>query len=140
MASYSAIVAPTRNIGTSRKSITQTTGQWADTDPNLCARLRRITNPHLVMDAIGGFLSADFVVPPEEAVGYMAHLRKHSATWMFDGQTPIFYGQLDSATVQNDGSVLVTVNGFWQVATASRMREVWDDWDLTRLKPCPSNI
>lgn len=140
MASYSALIAPIRNIGTSRLAITQTSGQWFDSLPDICARFRRITSPHIVIDATGGFISADFVIEPEDAVTYLAHIRKNATTWLFDGQTPIFYGQLDSATTQNDGSVLVAVNGFWQVATAARMREVWDDWDATRLKPAPVNL
>ena len=133
MASYTALIAPCRNIGSSYANNTQTSGIWFDATGSRPARIRNIMSPHFIAQATGGFITADFVIPPEEARPNSTMLRQFSPCWMFDGQTPIFYGLLDAPTWQSDGSVLITVNGWWQVLMSSAMREIWDDWDTTRL-------
>jgi len=103
-------------------------------------RVSPITHPHYIIEEPGGFISGDFVVPPEVAARSITQLRLDSFVWIFDGATPIFFGKLtDQPTPSESGEVLVSCYGFWLALQQTRMREVWDDQDMGKWLPSAVN-
>lgn len=140
MSTYTATIIAARNIGESIQNASPnstTTSFWFDPQVGV-NRIRTVLQPHLKVDQIGGLMSADFIVPPEEAAWCPA-LRQYSLAWLYDGAAPIFYGMLDKPTLQADGSIQVVINGPWMWANLSQMREIWDDWDPSHLNLAPNS-
>ena len=133
MAAYTAIIGDARSIGISGTAIGPTI---AETQPRLnpqlaTARIRGILNPHIVSDAVGGWISADFTIPAEEAVRWRPILRYGAVVWLFDGATPIFYGHAEQPVWTSTGDCQMTLSGPWVILGRSRMREAWDLWDFS---------
>jgi hypothetical protein len=133
MAAYTAVICDARSIGASAGSVLDAAaGSLPRLNPQLAsARLRGILNPHIVSDAVGGLISADFTVPAEEAVRWRPLLRYGAAVWLFDGATPIFYGYAEQPVWTATGDCQMNVSGPWVLLGRARMREAWDLWDLS---------
>jgi hypothetical protein len=103
-------------------------------NPSLAtARIRTVVAPHIVSDAVGGWISADFTIPAEEALRWKPILKYGAVVWMFDGLTPIFYGWAEQPVWTQTGDCQMTVSGPWALLGRARMREAWELWDMTLL-------
>jgi hypothetical protein len=133
VAAYTAVIGDARSVGAFPGSFLSSVGTaFNRLNPQLAtARLRGILNPHIVSDAVGGLLSADFTVPAEEAVRWRPLLRYGAAVWLFDGATPIFYGYAEQPVWTATGDCQMNVSGPWTILGRARMREAWDLWDLS---------
>lgn len=98
---------------------------------NATARIRTLMNPHIVQEVPGGLISADFTIPAEEAQRWRPMLRYGAYCWMFDGATPIFFGQIDTPIWTQQGDAQINIGGPWAMLGRSRTREVWDLRDLS---------
>lgn len=140
MSTYTAVIGDARSIGASTLSriLTPETDSLAQFFPRLnpqlaTARIRTIVAPHIVQDAVGGFISADFTIPAEEAQRWRPILRYGAVVWLFDGQTPIFHGWAEQPVWTTTGDCEMTVSGAWALLGRTRMREAWEQWDMTLL-------
>lgn len=100
---------------------------------NAVARIRTVMNPHIVQEAPGGMISADFTIPAEDAQRWRPMLRYGAYCWLFDGHTPIFCGQLEQPTWTDTGDAQLNVSGPWVWLGKSRTREVWELRDMNLL-------
>lgn len=141
MATYTAIVGDTASVGggllSAANGIAVAGNVSAERrNPQLAAaRIRTIMNPHIVSSAVGGLLSADFTIPAEEAIRWKPMLRYGAAVWLFDGNTPIFYGWAEQPVWTLSGDCQMTLSGPWILLGRARMREAWELWDMTLLTP-----
>jgi len=135
MASYTAIIGDARSIGAIQGSGLFPTGAvWQRLNPQVAsARIRGILNPHIVKDAVGGLISADFTIPAEEAIRWRPLIRYGAVVWMFDGGEPIFYGYAEQPVWTSTGDCQMNISGMWTVLSRTRTREVWDLWDISLL-------
>lgn len=134
MSTYTAIIGDTSSVGTQAANQDPSSTTANRRNPAVAtARIRSILNPHTVSDSVGGFISADFTIPPEEAQLWRPLLRYGAVCWLFDGATPIFHGWLEKPTWGDDGSALINVSGAWLVLGKALTREAWDLWDMTLL-------
>lgn len=144
MSTYTAVVCDARTIGGAAQSSvfpmkTGTIGPLAGgyfprLNPQFAsARIRTVVAPHIVQDAIGGFISADFTIPAEEAQRWRPVLRYGAVVWLFDGQTPIFYGYAEQPVWTTTGDCQMTLSGPWAMLGKTRMREAWEQWDMSLL-------
>jgi hypothetical protein len=137
MSTYTAVIGDCASVGTS--FIFGTPQANAGTNPPrrnpqlATARIRTIVAPHIVMDAVGGFLSADFTIPAEEAQRWRSVLRYGSVCWLFDGGSPIYHGWCEQPVWTQWGDCQMTITGAYGLLGRSRMREAWDLWDMTLL-------
>jgi hypothetical protein len=136
MSTYTAIVADIASVGASVIGVADPSNTATSRrNPAVAsARIRNVQAPHIVSDQIGGLLSCDFAIPPQEAQLYRPVLRYGAAVWLFDGATPIFVGVAEKPTWGTDGSALMNVNGPWLLLQQARMREIWDLWDMTAVQ------
>ncbi len=103
---------------------------------NSVARIRTVMNPHVIQAVPGGLISADFTVPAEDAQRWRPMLRYGAYCWLFDGQTPIFFGQLlDVPTWTPAGDCQVVVSGPWVMLGKSRTRDWWELRDFSVWTP-----
>jgi len=98
---------------------------------NAVARVRTVMNPHIVQEVPGGLISADFTIPAEDAQRWRPMLRYGAYCWLFDGQTPIFMGQLQQPTWTAAGDAQILVDGPWVMLGKSRQREIWELRDFS---------
>lgn len=143
MAHYSALVSGF-SMGSAFIQDAATEGiapsQMYGSAASMTQRIPRILQPHTQVEDPGGFIAADFIVPPEEAVRFLPILRTDMYVWLFDGRTPIFYGKIPSQPKPDDsGALLVAVDGWWSSLHETRMREVWEDPDVGAWIPCEGN-
>lgn len=136
MSTYTAVIGDARSVGSKIFTTSINVGGSGNASDRLnpefaSCRIRTIIAPHIVSDSVGGFISADFTIPPEEAQLWRPCLKYGVVVWLFDGSTPIFYGYAEQPTWNQDGSVLMNVSGLWTVLSKSRMREAWDLWDIS---------
>jgi len=135
MAAYTAIIGDARSVGALAGSALR--GDQAvlqRLNPQVAtARVRGILNPHIVKDAVGGLISADFTIPAEEAARWRPLLRYGAVVWMFDGGEPIFYGYAEQPVWTSTGDCQMNISGMWTVLSRTRTREVWDLWDMSLL-------
>lgn len=135
MSTYTAVIGDVSSIGASVLAAADAETTTHRRNPAVAsARIRNVQNPHIVTDQIGGLLSCDFTIPPQEAQIYRPSLRYGVAVWLFDGNQPIFIGSAEQPTWAADGSAMMNVNGPWLVLQQARMREIWDLWDMTTLQ------
>lgn len=100
---------------------------------NAVARIRTVMNAHIVQEAPGGLISADFTIPAEEAQRWRPMLRYGAYCWLFDGHTPIFFGIIEQPTWTDSGDAQINVSGPWVVLGRSRTRELWEFRDVSQM-------
>lgn len=137
MASYTAVIGDAASVGLNTffapNTIIANGGGGHRRNPQLAsARIRTIQDPHIVMDAVGGMISADFTIPFEEALRWRPVIRYGAVCWLFDGSTPIFVGWLEQPVWTQTGDAQITLSGPWVLLGRSRMREIWEDYDLSQ--------
>lgn len=136
MSQITAVIADTSSIGYVRSGIDATNSTYANlfkrrNPQNAVARIRTVMNPHMLQEVPGGLLSFDFTIPAEEAQRWRPMLRYGAYCWVFDGSSPIFYGQiLDQPSWTPAGDAQVVVSGPWVMLGKSRVLEVWELRDL----------
>jgi hypothetical protein len=135
MSQITALVADTSSVGYTMSTITNNAAVYSSqkkrrNPQNAVARLRTVMNPHIVQEVPGGMVSADFTVPAEDAQRWRPMLRYGAYCWLFDGQTPVFFGQLEQPTWTDTGDVQLNVSGPWVALGRSRMYELWDYRDM----------
>jgi hypothetical protein len=128
-----AIVGDARSIGMSAAQAEPQASTMRLNPAVATARIRTVVAPHIVSDAIGGWVSADFTVTAAEALRYRPALRYGAVVWLFDGLTPIFYGWAEQPAWTQTGDCQMTVSGAWGLLGSARMREAWDLWDMSLL-------
>lgn len=143
MSQITAIIADTSSVGYARGLMDvggdYTSAKSRRNTQNAVARIRTVMNPHVVQEVPGGMISADFTIPAEEAQRWRPMLRYGAYCWLFDGQTPIFMGQLlDQPTWTPAGDAQVVVSGPWVMLGSSRMRDVWELRDLAVWSQSPA--
>jgi hypothetical protein len=143
MSSVTAVIGDTSSVGS--LMFTENNGGGLDPRANIAfaqrrrnpapgvARIRTVVAPHTVSDALGGYISADFTIPAEEALRWRPVLRLNAVCWLFDGGTPIFFGYLQQPVWTQTGDCQITLAGGWALLGTSRKREAWDLWDMTLL-------
>ncbi len=132
MAQITALICDAMSVGA--LAATQLpSSTYAQNGSPATARIRTVLDPHIVMESLGGFISADFTIPPEEALVHRSYLKQGCHVWLFDGNTPIFYGVSDQPTWTQQGECQLPLIGFWGLLARTRMREVWDTWDMSKL-------
>ena len=134
MSTYTAIIGDPRSIGASVTNSSTGSSALRLNPAVASARVRVLQSPHIVMSAVGGLISCDFTIPVEEAQLWRPVVKYGSVCWLFDGQTPIFFGYLETPTWSADGSCLVEVSGPWALWSRERFREAWDVWDMNLLQ------
>jgi len=134
VAAYTAVIGDARSVGALAGSQTiPTNAALPRLNPQLAtARIRNVLNPHIVSDAVGGLLGADFTIPAEEAIRWRPLLRYGVVVWLFDGSTPLFQGYAEQPVWTATGDCQMTVSGPWVILQRARMREAWDLWDLSQ--------
>jgi hypothetical protein len=137
MSQITAVIADTSSIGYVRSDIDSTNSTYANrlkrrNPQNSVARIRTVMNPHMLQEVPGGLLSFDFTIPAEEAQRWRPMLRYGAYCWIFDGQTPVFVGQLDQPTWTDTGDAQINVNGPWVALGKARMYELWDFRDMSQ--------
>lgn len=136
MSTYTAVIGDVASVGTlaANQDITTAAASARRRNPAVAsARIRNVVAPHIVSDAVGGLLTADFTIPAWEAQQYRGVLRYGAVVWLFDGSTPIFYGWAEQPTWTTTGDCQMNISGPWVILGRSRMREVYDLWDMTLL-------
>jgi len=137
MSQITAIIADTSSIGYIMSRANATSGSFTSNHTrrnpqNAVARIRTVMNPHMIQEVPGGLISFDFTIPAEEAQRWRPMLRYGAYCWVFDGQTPIFFGQLlDQPSWTPQGDAQVVVSGPWVMLGKARTRDVWELRDLS---------
>jgi hypothetical protein len=136
MSTYTAIIGDVNSVGSSLLAAMDpgAASRHRNNPAVAAARIRNVQAPHIVSDAIGGLVSCDFTIPPWEAQVNRAWLRFGCSVWLFDGSTPIFYGYAEKPSFAADGSALMNLNGPWLLLQQARMREIWDQWDMSAMQ------
>lgn len=140
MSTYTAVIGDVASVGLMTMSgnpdINALASSTQRRNPQVASgRIRTIIDPHTVQDAVGGMISADFTIPAEEAMRWRTLLRYGNVCWLFDGQTPIFVGWLEQPVWTTTGDAQITLSGPWVLLGRSRMREIWEDYDLSQFNP-----